>query len=566
MNRTRSLACVLLVACSLSYAASPRPAHARSGMVVAADPLAARVGEKILEEGGNAVDAAVATGFALAVTYPGAGNLGGGGFMVIRFADGRTAALDYREKAPLSATRTMYLDSSGAVVPEKSTEGHLASGVPGSVAGMLEALSRYGTMKPARVIAPSITLAREGFVVTEELSRSMRQMIPVFRKFPASMASFTNNGAPYREGDRLKQPALARTLRSIAAQGRDGFYRGWVAERIVQEMKQGGGLITHADLESYTPVWRNALAGSYRGYDVISMPPPSSGGVALLQLLNMLEPDDLRSFGWNSAKTVHLMAESMRRVYADRAEYLGDPDFYPVPEEELISKKYAETRRATIDSLHASSSDRVSHGRIVVGHESEETTHYSVIDKDGNCVSVTTTLNGSYGSGVTVTGAGFLLNNEMDDFSAKPGTPNMYGLIGNEANAIAPGKRMLSSMTPTILVKDNKPFMVVGSPGGSTIITTVLQTIVNVVDFGMNISEAVNAPRIHHQWRPDVIMYERFALSSDTIEKLRAMGHHLEERRGMQGLVEGILLKQTEEGRRVEGASDARGYGAASGY
>jgi gamma-glutamyltranspeptidase / glutathione hydrolase len=556
---------MILVVCATdcSTAASKTPVRARHGMVVAADPIAARVGEKILEAGGNAIDAAVATGFALAVTYPGAGNIGGGGFMVVRFADGRTAAFDYRERAPRAATRSMYLDSAGTFLSEKSTFGHLASGVPGSVSGMLEALERFGTMKRGRVIAPAIALAKDGFALNEHLASGLKSMNPSFVKFPGSRRSFTNNGAPYQSGHVWKQPELAQTLTLIAQKGRDGFYRGRTADLLVAEMRRGKGLITHEDLESYAPVVRDCVRGTYRGYEVISMPPPSSGGIALIQLLNLLEPYDLRAAGWNSARTVHLMAESMRRVYADRAEYLGDPDFYSVPQTGLISKRYASELRSKIDTLHAVKSETVSHGNPS-RYESNETTHYSVIDKDGNCVSVTTTLNGAYGSCVTVEGAGFLLNNEMDDFSAKPGTPNIYGLVGNEANAIEPGKRMLSSMAPTILVKEGKPFMVIGAPGGSTIITTVLQTIVNVIDFNMNIREAVDAPRIHHQWLPDKIYYERFALSADTVEKLRAMGHVLEERRGTQGLAEGIVLKSATG--VIEGASDSRGYGEAAGY
>jgi gamma-glutamyltranspeptidase / glutathione hydrolase len=557
--------CLLLSFVSLGIgAAAPKsPVRVSHGMVVAADPLAARAGQKILEQGGNAIDAAVATGFALAVTYPGAGNIGGGGFMVIRFADGRTAAIDYREKAPSAATRTMYLDSAGNFIPQKSTYGHLASGVPGSVAGMLAALDTFGTMTRAKVIAPAIALAGSGFPLHRRLASSLKSMLPEFMKFPGSVRSFLKKGEPLAEGDVWKQPDLARTLRLIAEKGKDGFYRGSVANALVAEMKRGGGLITHTDLESYRPVFRTAVHGTYRGYDVISMPPPSSGGIALVQLLNMLEPYDLHAYGWNSAKTVHLMTEAMRRVYADRAEFLGDPDFAKVPQRWLLSREYAAARRATIDTMRASRSDAISHGSPV-GHESEETTHYSVADKFGNCVSVTTTLNGGYGSCVTVEGAGFLLNNEMDDFSAKPGTPNMFGLIGNEANAIQPGKRMLSSMAPTILVKDAEPFMVIGSPGGSTIITTVLQVIVNVVDFGMTMQEAVDAPRFHHQWLPDKVYYEKGAFSAATIAQLRAMGHVLEQRAGTQGLAEGLLFNTAKK--TIDGASDARGYGEAAGW
>ncbi|HLP17655.1 MAG TPA: gamma-glutamyltransferase [Bacteroidota bacterium] len=557
------LSALLFLSAHTCESGSRTPVRARHGMVVAADPLAARAGEKILEAGGNAIDAAVATGFALAVTYPGAGNLGGGGFMVIRMADGKTAAIDYREKAPAASTRSMYLDSAGNFRPELSTVGHLAVGVPGSVAGLLEALERYGTMKRAQVMTPALRLAEEGFPLSRELAHGMQSMIPSFSKFPASMKSFTRHGLPYKEGEMWKQPELARTLEAIATNGRDGFYRGRVADLLVAEMKRGHGLITHKDLESYVPIVRDCVRGTYRGIEVISMPPPSSGGIALIQLLNILEPFDLRSYGWNSAKSAHVMVEAMRRVYADRAEYLGDPDFYTVPQRGLLSKRYAEAQRRTIDTERATKSASVTHG-VPVAYESNETTHYSVVDRFGNCVSVTTTLNGAYGSCVTVEGAGFLLNNEMDDFSAKPGTPNMFGLIGAEANAIAPGKRMLSSMAPTILVKDHAPFMVVGSPGGSTIITSVLQTIVNVIDYGMNIREAIEAPRIHHQWLPDTLYYERHSFSADTRTKLRQMGHVMQERRGTQGLVEGIVITPGEG--VIEGASDPRGYGVAAGY
>jgi gamma-glutamyltranspeptidase/glutathione hydrolase len=557
------LVIVTFLCAGIGSAAPKTPVRMAHGMVVAADPLAARVGEKILEQGGNAIDAAVATGFALAVTYPGAGNIGGGGFMVIRFADGKTATIDYREKAPAAATRTMYLDSAGTFNSDNSTYGHLASGVPGSVAGMLAALERYGTMKRAVVMAPAIALAGNGFLLNSHLASSLRRTIPHFLKYPGSVKSFTNNGEPLAEGITWKQPDLAHTLSVIAKKGRDGFYRGEVASKLVAEMKRGGGLITQRDLDMYQPVFRDAVRGTYRGYDVISMPPPSSGGIAVVQLLNILEPFDLHAYGWNSAQTVHLMTEAMRRVYADRAEFLGDPDFFTVPQRGLVSKKYAADRRAGIDLLRASKSEEISHG-TPAAHESEETTHYSVADKYGNCVSVTTTLNGGYGSCVTVEGAGFLLNDEMDDFSAKPGAPNAYGLIGNEANSIAPGKRMLSSMAPTILVKNNEPFMVIGSPGGSTIITTVLQVIVNVIDFGMNIKEAVDAPRIHHQWLPDKVYYEKGALTPVAQDSLRAMGHLIEERKGTQGLAEGLLFDAKKK--TIEGASDARGYGEAAGW
>ena len=560
---------LILMCCAICFhatemvAASRDPVRGRKGMVVAVDPLAAHVGVKILEQGGNAVDAAVAVGFALAVTYPGAGNIGGGGFMNIRFADGKAFTIDYREKAPSAATRTMYLDSAGNFIPEKSTYGHLASGVPGSVAGMLLGLEKFGTMKRAAVITPAAQLAEQGFPLHYRLAKDLESMIPAFSKFPSSMKSFTKKDSAYKEGEIWKQPDLAATLQRIIEKGHDGFYKGVTANYIVAEMQRGGGLISHKDLESYEAVMREPLRGTYRGYEILSMPPPSSGGIALLQLISILEKYDMQSYGWNSAKATHVYVEAMRRVFADRAEFLGDPDFYKVPVSWMLSKKYSDERRATIDTTKASASKDIFHGTPPV-HESEETTHYSVVDQWGNCVSVTTTLNGGFGSRVVVDGAGFLLNNEMDDFSAKPGVPNMFGAVGNIANEIQPNKRMLSSMTPTIISKDGKPFMVIGSPGGTTIITTVLQVIVNVIDFKMNIQEATDAPRLHHQWLPDKIMYEKRALSADTIEKLQTLGHTLEERPTTQGLAEGILIDQKNG--MLYGASDARGYGEAVGY
>ncbi len=548
---------------SIIFSASKKPVRAKNGMVVAADPLAAKAGMEILKQGGNAVDAAVAVGFALAVTYPAAGNIGGGGFMNIRFADGRSFTIDYREKAPASAFRDMYLDSAGNFLPNKSTYGHLAAGVPGAVAGMLMGLEKFGTMNRKQVISPAVEFAEKGFPLLYELASDIKSNQIDFSPFPGSMKSFTKNGKPYEEGEIWKQPDLALTLKRIIEKGRDGFYKGKTAELIVAEMKRGGGLISYADLENYQAVLRKPVKGTYRGYEIISMPPPSSGGTALLQLLNIVEAYDLKSYGHNSAETLHRYIEAMRRVYADRAEFLGDPDFYKVPVQWLTSKEYANKRRATIDTAKASRSEDVKHG-TPPPYEREETTHYSVVDKWGNCASVTTTLNGGFGSYVVVDGAGFLLNNEMDDFSAKPGVPNMFGALGNIANEIQPNKRMLSSMTPTIVLKNGKPFMVIGTPGGTTIITTVMQVICNVIDFGMNIQEAIDAPRIHHQWSPEKTFYEKRGLSFDTIEKLKAMGHILEERRGTSGLAEGIII-DTEKG-IFYGASDPRGYGAAAGY
>ncbi len=548
---------------SIPYSASRKPVKTKNGMVVSADPLASKAGMEILRKGGNAVDAAVAVGFALAVTYPAAGNIGGGGFMNIRFADGRCFAIDYREKAPGSATRDMYLDSAGKFLSDKSTLGHLAAGVPGAVAGMLTGLERYGTMNRTQVITPAYELATNGFPLLSELASDLNSGRNTFLTFSGSKKYFVSKDSLYKEGDVWKQTDLGKTLKRIIDKGKEGFYKGETAELIAAEMKRGKGLISLADLGHYEAVVRTPLKGMYRGYEIISQPPVSSGGTALIQLLNILEGYDLRSYGHNSAKTLHRYIEAMRRVYADRAEHLGDPEFYKVPVHWLISKQYADERRKTIDTMKASASKDISHGTPPL-HESEQTTHYSVVDKWGNCVSVTTTLNGGFGCSVAVDGAGFLLNNEMDDFSAKPGVPNIYGALGNIANEIQPNKRMLSSMTPTIVVKDGKPFMVIGTPGGTTIITTVMQVICNVIDFDMNIQQAIDAPRIHHQWSPDVTDYERRGLSVDTIEKLESMGHILKERRGNSGLAEGIVIDNTHG--VLFGASDPRGYGLAIGY
>ena len=554
---------LLPAACSLSPCASRDPVRGKKGMVVAADPIAANVGLKILKEGGNAIDAAVAVGFALAVTYPEAGNIGGGGFMLMRLADGTVKSLDYREAAPKAATRDMFLDKKGNFIEEKSTRGHLSCGVPGSVAGMMYAHRRYGRLKRADVLKPAIELAEKGFHLHYRLADDLERMIPDFSDFKSTKKVFTKKGKPYKEGDLFEQPDLARTLKRIRDKGRDGFYLGETARLIVAEMKRGGGLITRKDLEDYGSVIRDPVRGTYRGYEIITVGPPSGGGVGLVEFLNILEGYHLGEYSWNSSRTVHWMTEAMKRVYADRAEFLGDPDFVKIPVQWLTSKKYAEQRRQTIDTLKATPSDEVSHG-TQPRPEGDHTTHYSVIDKWGNCVSVTTTLNDAFGSKVVVTGAGFLLNDEMDDFSAKPGSANEYGLVGGTANAIAPEKRMLSSMTPTIVLKEGKPFMIVGSPGGSTIMTTVAQVIVNVVDFRMTIQEAVDAPRFHHQWLPDRLVYEERALSLDTIDNLRGMGYVLHMREGLIGLAEGIMIDHKKG--LLLGATDSRGYGEAVGY
>ena len=478
----------------------------------------------MLRLGGNAIDAAVAMGFALAVTYPSAGNLGGGGFMVIRLAGGELVANDHREKAPMKAHRDMFLDEGGEVVDGLSTASHLAVGVPGSVDGLLGVLERHGTLSRQEVIAPALALARDGFPLPADLAGQFDRLRGRFESYPASLAKFTrDDGNPLVAGEVFRQPDLAATLARIADHGRAGFYEGTTADLLVAEMGRGGGLVSHEDLAAYRSVWREPVRGTYRGHQVVSMPPPSSGGALLIQMLNMLEPYDLAALGRGSPATVHLMVEAERRAYADRAEYLGDTDFYEVPLGRLIDKDYARRRFADFDPDGASRSEDVGAGTWP--SESPETTHVSVMDGDGNAVAYTTTLNLGYGSKIVVTGAGFLLNNEMDDFSSKPNTANSFGLIGGEANAIEPGKRMLSSMTPTLVLQDGEPVLVTGSPGGSTIITTVLQVVTNVVDHGLDVATAVAAPRFHHQWRPNQIRYEPGAITADALADLARMGH-----------------------------------------
>ncbi len=557
------LGCLIVILSRDLSSASRQPVRAKHGMVVSADSLASRVGVEILQKGGNAVDAAVAVGFALAVTYPGAGNLGGGGYMVIRMANGETATIDYREKAPTAAYRDMFLDAQGNFFPEKSQKGHLAAGVPGSVAGLLLALKKFGTMELSEVIQPAIDFAENGFVVNSSLAENLEKLLPEFKEFPSSLKVFSHNGQPFHEGERFVQKDLAKTLRLIKDNGGDGFYEGENAELIVSEMKRGSGLIALNDLKEYQPIIRKPVVGSYRGYEIISMGPSSSGGIGLLQLLNIVEGYNLASTGFLSSKTIHLMVEAMKRIYADRAEFLGDPDFYDVPNQWLISKTYAAQRRKEIDTLKATPSAHIHHGEQIA-HEGRETTHYSIVDQSGNAVSTTTTLNDAFGSKVVVEGTGFLLNNEMDDCSAKPGVPNMYGLIGSEGNSVKPKKRMLSSMTPTIVVKDNKPVLIVGSPGGGTIITTVFQIVVNVIDFQMNIEEAIDAPRVHHQWFPDTLYVEKRGLPQDIIDNLTTKGHHVVEREGYQGMAQGIFIDHKKG--LLFGATDPRGSGAALGY
>ena len=511
------------------WAAEPTPiAEAvvgKRGVVASRSPLASEVGLEILQRGGNAVDAAVAMGFALAATYPSAGNLGGGGFLVMRLADGRVAVNDHREIAPKRASRDMYLNEAGDVVAGLSTASHLAAGVPGTVDGLLAVLARHGTLSKREALAPAIRLARDGFALPEDIAAQFARYRDRFDPHPASVAQFAkSDGSAYAAGERFRQPDLAATLERIAAKGRDGFYAGRTADLLVAEMKRGGGLIGHDDLQAYRSVWRQPVRGTYRGHEIVSMPPPSSGGVLLVQLLNMLETRDLAALGADNPDTAHLLIEAERRAYADRAEHLGDPDFFAVPMAMLTDKRYARARLADFASNKASASEQIGAGRRGP-EESPETTHVSVLDAAGNAVSYTTTLNLAYGSRIVVTGAGFLLNNEMDDFSAKPGVPNSFGLVGAEANAIAPGKRMLSSMTPTIVLKDGQPFLVTGSPGGSTIITTVLQVVVNVIDHGMDLAAAVSRPRFHHQWLPNRVVFEPGAFSKQTLDALAGRGH-----------------------------------------
>jgi len=577
----RTLILLLIAALAPSVAASTQPVRALHGMVVSANELASQAGVEIMQAGGNAVDAAVATGFALAVVHPAAGNIGGGGFMLVRMADGKTHFLDYREKAPAAATRDMYLDAQGNVIEGASKIGYRAMGVPGSVAGMVYAEQKYGKLTLKRVMAPAIELARDGYALSWGDADDLHDRF--LAKFPESRRVFQRDGDYYKPGEIFRQPDLARTLERIA-ENPDDFYHGALARELAAAMQKGGGLITADDLAHYEVKDREPVRGAYRGYEIISAPPPSSGGTVLIESLNIAEGYDLAKLGNRSAQAIHFITEAFRRAFFDRAEFLGDPDFARIPVAQLIDKKYAAAWRETIDSAHATPSKDLKRPAVfseleqyaaerspaAPARESHHTTHYSVVDAEGNAVAVTTTINDWFGSRVTADGLGFLLNDEMDDFSAKPGVPNDYGLLQSAANAIGPGKRPLSSMSPTIVVHDGKPVLVLGSPGGSQISTIVADVLMGVVDYGMNIQEAVNAPRFHHQWMPDVVNVEKW-FSPDTVNALRQMGYTaqigLHEGAGVSsywGDAECIAIDE-KTGERL-GASDGRHNGKAVGY
>ena len=562
-NKLFFILCFLLITCS-----KRNPVHGQNGMVVSTSRQASQVGIDILDKGGNAVDAAVAVGFTLAVTSSSNGNIGGGGFMVARLSDETTFTLDYREMAPQAAFKDMYLDSVGNVIKGKSTRTHFASGVPGSVDGLLKAWSDYGSgnISINQLIAPAIKYAEQGFKLSKYEAKRFNNRKSFLSKHPETKRIFTREDRKWKAGDIFYQKDLAETLKRIVEKGRDGFYLGKTAELIVSEMDNAGGWITLEDLKNYSSKYREPIYGQFNDFKIISMGPPSSGGILLVLMLNMIgeifksNANDLDNLKFNSRDYVHLITEVERRAYADRATHLGDDDFWDVPASMLLSKKYAQMRVKDIDLSQASLSKVIKAGNSK-GNESEETTHYSVVDKDGSAVSVTTTINSGYGSGITVTGAGFILNNEMDDFSSKPGVPNMFGLLGNEANAIQASKRPLSSMTPSIILKDNKPFLILGTPGGSTIITTVLQNFLNVTLHDMTIKEAVDAPRFHSQWMPDLIEYEKNSLSKKIIKQLKEMGHSL-DLRGNIGEANGIMIDKNG----FWGGADKRGENTAVGY
>jgi gamma-glutamyltranspeptidase/glutathione hydrolase len=555
--RKVALVAVLTAAAGLC---ARQPVRARHGMVATREAHATDIGVAVLESGGNAIDAAVAVGFALAVTHPAAGNIGGGGFLLARFADGRTVFLDFRERAPGKASRDMYIGPDGNVTSD-SVLGYRASGVPGTVRGLEMAHQKYGRKKWAELVDPAVRLAADGFPVSYGMARSLRSPDASARLggFPESKRIFLNGGKFFDAGDRLVQPELARVLSRIRDRGAQDFYEGETAQLLAADMREHGGLITLDDLRNYKAIERQPLTGSYRGYSIVTVPPPSSGGVGILQMLGVLEGSGYEKAGFGSAATVHYMAEAMRRYFADRSEYMGDPDFYKVPVAGLLSPRYIAELRSSIDREHATASASLGPGKPGA-YESSETTHYSIVDAEGNAVAVTYTLNNGYGSAVTATKLGFLLNNEMDDFAAKPGTPNLFGLVQGEANAVQPRKTPLSSMTPTIVLRDGKLYLVEGSPGGPTIINTVLEVLVNVIDFGMNVADAVDAPRLHHQWKPDVLRLER-GFSPDTVALLKARGHTIEFEGG-QGEVAAIVAHEGW----LEGSADPRTEGTAKGY
>ena len=554
---------LLLVAQTLVAQVSRPPERANHGMVVSSHKLASEAGIRILQDGGNAVDAAIATGLALAVVHPAAGNIGGGGFMIVHTKDGKVTAFDFREKAPLAAHERIYVDSAGNYIEDISHEGYLAIGVPGTIAGFDLAFKRFGTMTWDDLVEPAVDLADDGFALSWSMAEDFKYLKEDFMKYPSSAkVFFKEDTMSYEPGDIWEQPDLYRTLRRIQKYGRDGFYKGETARLIAADMKKNGGLITEADLAAYEPKERAPIHGNYRGYDVYSMSPPSSGGTALVEMLNILEGFDLASYGHNSAMYLHLLSESMRRAFADRARYLGDPDFNPgIPIEKLTSKEYAAMLRQSINLEKKSASDPVSFNDA---YESTETTHYSVVDAEGNAVVVTYTLEYGYGSRIVAEGLGFLYNNEMGDFNAEPGRTDTTGSIGTQPNLVAPGKRMLSSMTPTIVARDGKPFFLVGSPGGKTIINTVLQCILNVIDFKMNVSGAVTASRLHHQWLPDVMRIEKYGTTLDSQRILEAMGHRV-RMGGQQGSAMGIIINP-ETGVRYGGVDPRQADAGAAGY
>jgi len=553
------LASVLFFSCTTSKI-SVSPQEFKNAAVVTAHPIASQVGLDILKKGGNAIDAAIAVQFALAVVYPNAGNIGGGGFMVYRSATGEVNTLDFREKAPAAAYKDMYLDKNGDPIIDLSLYGHLASGVPGTVAGMDEAYKKYGSLPWKELLRPAISLAKKGFPITAQQAIEFNKYQPEFKKFNPEGAAIIRT-KKWKKGDVFKQEQLAKTIMRIAEKGKNDFYTGETANLIVAEMQKDNGIITHQDLENYQAVWRKPIIGYYKGYKIISMPPPSSGGVALLALLQSIEKYPLKTWGFQSDSTIRAMVEAERRVYADRATYLGDPDYYHVPVQQLIDSTFNQSRMRKVSLTKATPSDQISASKFP-GYESEETTHFSIVDKYNNAVSLTTTINGSYGSFVWVSGAGFLLNNEMDDFSVKPGAPNMYGLLGGKANAIEPGKRMLSAMTPTIIEKDGKLQMVVGTPGGSTIITSVFQTILNVLEFDMTAQESVSAARFHHQWKPDRIDVEAKAITENIRTSLEKDGYII-YKRGNIGRVENIVILPNG---KLQTGADHRGDDTARGY